>query len=284
VRPILVTGAGTLGQAFARLCHLRGLACQLTSRSQLDIADRDAVTRAFDRCQPWAVVNTAGYVRVDDAERDAERCQRDNVAGPVALAAACARDHIPLVTFSTDLVFDGAKRAPYTEADPPAPLGVYGRTKAEAEVRVLDRHDGALVVRTSALFGPWDPYNFVTSALRTLSAGGGVRAAHAAVVSPTYVPDLVHACLDLLIDGESGLWHLSNAGAVTWAELARIAVRLAGGDERLVEAVPGDALGWQAPRPTYSALSSDRGTLVPPIAEALDRYLRERQPAAGGRT
>lgn len=90
--PILITGAtGTLGRAFARICKKRNLAFRLLGRAELDIADQGAVERALLRHQPWAVVNASGYVRVDEAENDIERCFRDNVQGPAMLAAACAR-------------------------------------------------------------------------------------------------------------------------------------------------------------------------------------------------
>ncbi len=278
MRPILITGAtGTLGRAFVRLCDARGLAHHVTGRGELDIADPESVAAAFDRWQPWGVINTAGYVRVDDAEDDADRCGRENTLGPTVLAAECARHAVGLVTFSTDLVFDGAKREPYGERDLPAPLNVYGRSKHAGEQRVLDAHPGALVIRTSAFFGPWDPHNFVTATLRDLAAGSTVRAAHDAFVSPTYVPDLVQACLDLLIDGEAGLWHLSNDGATSWADLARTAARLSSLDEDLVIDVPGAHLGWRAARPLYSVLATERGAILPPLADALDRYLRDRE-------
>jgi dTDP-4-dehydrorhamnose reductase len=114
-----------------------------------------------------------------------------------------------------------AFREPYEEHDPPRPLCVYGRTKHEAEQRVQGAHPAALVVRTSAFFGPWDEHNFVAQSLRQLAAGRTVHAASDTTVSPTYVPDLVHTCLDLAIDGEAGVWHLANVGATTWEELAR---------------------------------------------------------------
>src|SRR5205823_1854885 len=124
-----------------------------------------------DSYRPWAVVNAAGYVRVDDAEREPEACFRANADGPAVLAAACASRGVQLLTFSSDLVFDGSKGAPYVESDPVSPLNVYGRSKADAEVRVLRELPAALVVRTSAFFGPWDEYNFVTMALRTMAEG-----------------------------------------------------------------------------------------------------------------
>lgn len=273
VQPLLVTGAtGTLGRAFARLCERRGLACQVLARAELDIADPSSVARAIDRVRPWAVVNTAGYVRVDDAEHDVERCFRENTIGPHVLARECARHGLALVSFSSDLVFDGARRAPYDEDHPTAPLNVYGRSKAEAETRVLDAHPGAMVVRTSSFFGPWDEHNFVTIALRALRAGRAFAAADDLVVSPTYVPDLVNACLDLLIDGESGLWHLTNGDAVSWAELARRAAALADVDATGLQPRRCDELGWRAQRPLYSALQSRRGAPMPSLEDALGRW------------
>jgi dTDP-4-dehydrorhamnose reductase len=276
VRPLVVTGAtGTLGQEFARACAHRGLPVRLLGRAEMDIASPDSVAAALDALRPWAVVNTAGYVRVDEAERDEAACFRENTTGPVTLAAACAARGVGLVTFSSDLVFDGEKGAPYVESDRPNPLGVYGRSKAAAEAGVLDAYPAALVVRTAAFFGPWDDHNAVTMALRDLDAGRAVRAADDAVVSPTYVPDLVHACLDLLVDGESGLWHLAGTSAWTWAELVRRAAEVAGRDPAGIEGCPTSTLGLAAPRPLYSALGSERGWLMPSADDALARYVRE---------
>ena len=110
--------------------------------------------------------------------------------------------------------------APIRESDPTSPASVYGASKVEAERRVLATHEGALVVRTSAFFGPWDRYNFVWKILNALSRGDAVEAGDD-IVSPTYVPDLVHEILNLLIDGGTGLWHLANAGSVSWYDFAR---------------------------------------------------------------
>lgn len=273
MQPILITGAtGTLGRAFCGIARERGLAYHTTSRAELDIADADQVAAVLDRWQPWLVVNTAGYVRVDDAERDPERCHRENALGPHILARRCQLARVALVSFSSDLVFDGAKRNPYEEGDRAEPLGVYGRTKYEAEHRVLDANPASLVVRTSAFFGPWDQHNFVTATLRELAAGHTVRAADDVTVSPTYVPDLVHACLDLAIDGECGVWHLANVGATTWSSLARAAASQAGLLPDRIVGVPAASLGYRAPRPPFSALGSTRGILLPKLEDALERY------------
>lgn len=276
-RVLLITGAtGTLGQAFARVCHRRGLAFRLLSRAEMDIADATSVRSVLGAHRPWAVVNAAGFVRVDDAERERYLCLRENAAGPAVLAAACHEHGSALLTFSSDLVFDGERRAPYVESDSVAPLNVYGLSKAAAERRLSALNPAALVVRTSAFFGPWDRWNFIAGTLETLRAGEAVIAAEDARISPTYVPDLVHTALDLLIDREHGIWHLANAGAVSWAEFARAAARLAGLDESLVRGCEQKALGLSAPRPLFSALGSERAALMPPWEDALARCLTHR--------
>ncbi|MBD1848692.1 family 1 glycosylhydrolase [Leptolyngbya sp. FACHB-711] len=278
--PLLITGAtGTLGQAFARLCEIRGIPYHLLSRQEMDITDSTSVAQALKELQPWAIVNAAGYVRVDDAEREPHLCHRVNAEGATILAEACADRGIAMVKFSSDLVFDGNRAEPYTESQQVAPLNVYGRSKAIAEQQVLAAHPNSLVIRTSAFFSPWDAYNFLTIALRTLSAGQPFIAASDAIVSPTYVPDLVNVTLDLLIDGESGLWHLANEGAIAWADLAREAARLAGLDHTRIDARPAKELNWVAPRPVYSALTSERGVLLPDLEQAIGRYLKERVSA-----
>jgi dTDP-4-dehydrorhamnose reductase len=270
--PLLVAGAGgTLGRAFARSCAERGLAVRALRRRELDITDRAAVDRALDESRAWGIVNAAGWVRVDDAERDPSGCTWANVAGAATLAAACAEHDVRLLTFSSDLVFDGEKGAPYVESDQPAPLGAYGRSKAKAESRTLALLPSALVARTAAFFGARDDANFVVRTLRALAAGEVVEAADDLVVSPTHVPDLVHASLDLLIDGEHGIWHLASSGSTTWAALARDVARLGGFDESLVRGRPASELGFAARRPRDSSLASERGSLMPPRDAALER-------------
>jgi dTDP-4-dehydrorhamnose reductase len=274
--PLAIVGAtGTLGKAFTRLCELRGITYRLLSRQEMDITNPASVDAVLAELKPWAVVNAAGYVRVDDAEREPDICLKVNAEGAANLATACARHKVALLTFSSDLVFDGIASNPYLENNTVAPLNVYGLSKALAEKMVLKAYEAALVIRTSAFFGPWDDYNFVTIALRQLAAGKTFVAAEDAIVSPTYVPDLVCASLDLLIDGESGLWHLANQGAIAWAELARLAAKQAGISVSNLIAVPTQELALVAPRPIYSVLGSNRGELLCDLDRVMSRYFDE---------
>lgn len=268
-RPIVITGAtGTLGRAFARICAQRGLACVLTSRSEMDITHPPSIDATLERLRPWAVINAAGYVRVDQAEQEQERCFLENAYGAEMLALACARLDIAYIAFSSDLVFDGTLGRAYVESDAVCPTCVYGHSKATAERLVQKAFPEALVVRTSAFFSPWDRYNFVHATLRALQEGKQVAASDAVMVSPTYVPDLVHSVLDLLIDRASGVWHLANQGLISWHGLATLAASAAGIDTRTLVRT-GDA------QAVATGLSSERGALLPPLEGALHRYVRD---------
>ncbi len=274
--PVVIVGAtGTLGKAFARLCEIRGITYRLLSRREMDITNPNSIDAVLAELKPWAVINAAGYVRVDDAEAEPDVCLRVNTEGAKNLALLCAQHNVAFVTFSSDLVFDGTVVNPYVENNPVAPLNVYGRSKALAEKGVLEVNPASLVIRTSAFFGPWDDYNFVTIALRQLSAGNTFTAAFDSTVSPTYVPDLVNTSLDLLIDGESGIWHLANVGAVSWADLARLVAKRAGVSISGLISLPTQELGLVAPRPSYSVLGSNRGELLPSLDFAIERYFQE---------
>ena len=276
IKPVLITGArGTLGRAFARICAARGIPYRLLSREELDIADRDSVKDVLVTIRPWAIINAAGYVRVDDAESDRERSYRENTLGPAVLADECVNRGISLLTFSSDLVFSGATQKPYVESDAVDPLNFYGLQKAKAEERVLTRMPGALIVRSSAFFGPWDEHNFVNLALRTLALNHEFRAAMDVTVSPTYVPDLVNGCLDLLIDGERGIWHVANEGELSWAALAETAAHYARVSTRRLVHCELQDLSLPAMRPRYSVLGSERGLLLPKLDSALRRFVAE---------
>ena len=268
-RKLVITGGtGTLGRALSRICEHRSLAHDLLSRADMDIADAASVEAALVRHRPWAVINAAGYVRVADAHRESERCFRENTTGAEMLARACAKLGIPYVTFSSDLVFDGSLGRAYVESDQVSPLCVYGSSKAEAERRVMQAFPDALVVRTSAFFGPWDRYNFVHAVLRDLAAGLRVEVSDETLVSPTYVPDLAHATLDLLIDRINGIWHLANQGVTSWYEFAERAARQAGLDASSLARTHGGGRGM-------TALSSERGLILPSFTSAIERYMKE---------
>lgn len=273
---LLVLGpTGTLGSAIARRCHERGLDILALSRGEMDITRPSDVSRAIGASQPWAVINATGFVDVDRAEVDCDSCMAVNWNGARLVAEACARVGAGLVTFSSDLVFDGANTTPYLESHPVSPLSMYGRSKVAQEQSVAECLPDALIIRTSAFLDALDERTFSAWVMTAASRGERIRTT-ADVVSPTYIPALADAVLDLLIDGERGVWHLANQGEVSWTALALRIVSESGGDPGLVnEVLPGET-GRVAPRPAYSALGSERAKLLPSLDESLDTLFRER--------
>ena len=128
-----------------------------------------------------------------------------------------------------------------------------------------------LIVRTSAFFGPWDRYNFLFNTIERLNRGEEVVASDKTVVSPTYVPDLVHATLDLLLDEERGIWHLTNQGAVSWHELAREIAGMAKLDASKIQLPEQD-------EKADTSLSSNRGLLLRPLDRALGDFVEHSEP------
>ncbi len=270
-RPVLVTSPATsLGRAFVEACDRRGLAWRAMA---VGTSDPDALDRALDGANPWAIVDTGAYTRVDDAEREREACWDANVHAPAALARRCAERGIPLVTVSSHLVFDGDAASPYVERDTPRPVNALGTSMLAGEREVLGAHDAALVLRLGSCVAPWDDRGFVARALRAFAARRPFRALADVTVTATFLPTAADAALDLVVDGERGVWHLANAGAVTWSELAVRAARHAGlSHDTLVPVSLADA-ALPAPRPRYSALASERGLLVGDIDEALADFV-----------
>lgn len=272
-RPLLIVGAtGTLGRALAAECALRDLTHVLTGRDRLDLRNAATIDAAIRELRPWGVINAAGWVRVDDAEAEPDACHAVNHTGALALARACAAQGVFTLNFSSDLVFDGGLDRPYHETDQPNPLGCYGQSKAVLEQALSELPGDHLVIRTAAFFGPSDRYNFAIQALQSLAAGQHFPAASDCQISPTYLPDLCRHALDLLLDGETGIWHLTNGTALTWHAFA---LRLAAAtrvDSGKLLALPGSELGWRAPRPANSALVSARARLMPSLEDAIERF------------
>lgn len=276
--PILILGGfGPLEQTFAYLCDIRGLPYRLLADGEINRADNTSVNKVLKELNPWAVIHTAGAIRVNEAEYETQRSAHEQTLEMPILADACAQHRTAFLTFSSDLVFDGLGLMPYVESDPVTPQCVYGNYQAQAEKAVLHQDPTALIIRTSALFGPWDTDSVVSPALREHLMHHWISSADETVISPTYIPDLVHACLDLLIDGERGIWHLTNTGSVTWAQFAQQVAKHAGICAKERENDPCQTGKSTASRPSYRALGSERGVLLSSWNDALSRALQNHQ-------
>lgn len=247
-RRLLVTGAGgQLGLALQRAFVDEDLLA-------LTHAGWDVSLPAPELPPVDLVLHTAAWTDVDGAEDDPQAVAAVNIGGTANAAALCASMGAPLVTFSSDYVFDGRKGRPYVESDSPNPLSAYGRSKLGSEAVA---GDDAWVIRSSWLFAETG-HNFVRTMLRL-----GRERDEVAVVAdqrgcPTYAAHLAAATRELVDNGSPrGVWHLAAAGDCTWGEFAEAIFDAAGLDCR-VRPITTAELGRPAPRPAYSVLRSER--------------------------
>ena len=243
-RRLLVTGAGgQLGRALQEAFADANLLA-------LGHADWDVALPAPELPPLDLVLHTAAWTDVDGAEDDPQTATAVNVGGTANVAAL----GVPLVSFSSDYVFDGRKGSPYVESDGPNPLSAYGRSKLGSEAAA---GEGAWIVRSSWLFAETG-HNFVRTMLRLGRERDEVAVVDDQRGCPTYAGHLAAAAREL-VDGDRprGLWHLAATGDCTWAEFAEAIFGEAGIDCR-VRRIGTAELGRPAPRPAYSVLRSER--------------------------
>ena len=224
-RPLLVLGAeGQVARALAALGPAEGWTVTRIGRAQADLATAEIAPLLAER-RPALVVNAAAYTAVDRAESEPGAARALNADLPARAARACAEAGVPLAHISTDYVFDGSKPAPYVETDPLAPLGVYGRTKAEGEAAVAAAGGRAAVVRTAWVYGA-EGANFVRTMLRLAETRDEVGVVGDQHGNPTWSQDVARACLrlgDRLCGGDrdaQGVFHATGEGDTTWAGFA----------------------------------------------------------------
>ncbi|MBN1946445.1 MAG: dTDP-4-dehydrorhamnose reductase [Bradymonadales bacterium] len=278
-RHLLITGAdGQLARALRSECQKRGTAATALDRSTLDIRHLALVRRCVADLKPDAIINCAAYNAVDRAESQfAEACLVNGI-GPRNLAIAAQEQGVPLVHFSTDYVFDGAKDTPYTIADQPRPLNRYGHSKRLGEQLVCFLTTRFYLVRLSWVFGHGKE-NLVTRVLRQAQQGQTLRYVTDQVSCPTYASDLAPAVLDLLETGAYGLYHVTSGTFCSRLEWVRTIVAMAGLPVP-VEAVDSSAFPDAAPRPRFSAmdpfpLKETIGREIPDWIDATRRFLKE---------
>ncbi len=209
--------------------------------------------------KPDVVVNAAAYTNVDGAEEDEGRCFAVNAEGVRNVAAACRERALKIVHFSTDYVFDGAQATPYTEDDPPAPRGVYARSKAAGEAYLREGSDNYLLIRTAWLYGPAGR-NFVKTILEKALHNPHLRVVDDQVGSPTYTLDLAGAVNVLLEQKQRGIFHVTNRGSCSWYEFTRKILDCARFAAVSVAPIKTTDLNLPAPRPSYSVLSTAKFT------------------------
>lgn len=218
---VLITGAhGQLGRALIAAAPADAEVLAL-GRAQLDIGDEPQVCAAVRTLAPDVIINAAAYTAVDRAESEPELAWRSNAHGPRHLARAAEKSGASLLHVSTDFVFDGTSPVPYAPDAPTRPLSVYGRTKAEGELAVLERlGERAAVLRTSWVYAPAGA-NFVRTMLRLMRERGAVRVVADQVGTPTAAHTVAQALWALCALPRLGvIHHWSDAGVASWYDFA----------------------------------------------------------------
>jgi len=234
---------GRTGQVAQALMRLAPEAVFL-GREAADLTDPAACAAAVHRVGPSAVINAAAYTAVDKAESDAAVAEAVNTLAPGAIAAACAQIDVPLVHLSTDYVFDGAGTSAFAPTQRPAPLGVYGRTKAEGEARVRAAGGAHAILRTSWVFSA-DGSNFVKTMLRLSESRDRLAIVADQVGGPTPAAAIAEACLVIAArlrasPALSGTYHFAGTPDATWAEFARTIFALSGRKVEVAEIATAD--------------------------------------------
>jgi dTDP-4-dehydrorhamnose reductase len=274
---VLITGAGgMLGRDVVLAAGNAGHDVVGFGHTELDVTDAAAVTAKVELERPDVVINCAAWTDVDGAEEAEEAALAVNGAGAGNVAAAAAAVEASVVYVSSDYVFDGAKGAPYVETDQTAPLSAYGRTKLAGEEATAAANKRHFVVRSSWLFGIGGS-NFVETMLRLSDTQNEVLVVRDQVGSPTYTWHLAYGLVRLIEGIEFGIHHMAAAGACSWYEFAREIFDQAKVECRVLSATT-EMLGRPAPRPPYSALTSQRRHAIelPPWRDGLAAYLSQR--------
>lgn len=283
-KAIVFGRAGQLGAELVRVFTEQGLQVTGFTRSDVDVTDAHAVEQAIGSVMPSIVLNATAYNMVDVAEREPEAAYAGNALAVRNIAVACRQADARLVHFSTDYVFDGSATRPYTEQDPPHPLGAYGVSKLAGEYYARAYLLDALVIRTCGVFGPRGVRtprgNFVETMLRLADREEPIRVVEDYIASPTYAPELARCTADLVVQNASGVFHIGGGEPISWFDYARMIFE----EAKLAPSLKASTEREHrtpARRPKYSALSNGKmegfGVQpMPPLRQAVSEYMRKR--------
>jgi dTDP-4-dehydrorhamnose reductase len=276
MKAMIIGATGLLGKALTN--EWSGDEVVGLGSRDVDIRDADKVREVVENHRPDWIVLAAAYTNVDECESHPELAVAVNRDGAVNVAQAARRTGAKLLFLSSDYVFDGTKTSPYEADDARNPQSAYGRSKAEAEVRLLEVLPECCIARTSWLFGIGGKC-FPDTILKLAASRSALDVVNDQRGSPTYSVDLSSVIIRLCRNYASGIVHVTNAGECSWFDFAREIVK-GGGLATEIRPVSSQQMARPAPRPAYSVLSPKSlqrySVTVPTWQDALQRYLRER--------
>ncbi|OGO48144.1 MAG: dTDP-4-dehydrorhamnose reductase [Chloroflexi bacterium RBG_16_64_32] len=273
---VLVTGGrGQLGRALQK--SLAQHQVSLLDLPEMDITKDDVVQRYFNELTPDLVIHAAAWTDTAGCEADPEQALLVNGEGSRIVAEACARSGAAMVYISSNEVFDGEKREPYGEDDPPNPINAYGRSKLAGERHVKSALERHYIVRTAWLYGA-GRVSFPEKVLEAATRDGSLKGVTDEVASPTWTADLAAGIAVLAQKAAPGTYHLTNSGHCSRFEWVQEILRMRGLSDLPVEPATLEEFGAPYHKPVFSVLSLDKarrtGIEMPSWQDALARYLR----------
>ena len=284
---VIIGSGGRLGAALTRECRDKFDVVGF-NHAQLDLTNFEQVREKVTAFDFGVLINCAAFTNVDLCETQRDQAFQINAEAPRVLAEICREKKAKLIHFSTDYVFDGEKREPYTEDDVAKPISVYGESKREGEKLVLQTQDRHLVVRVSWVFGPDRP-SFVDGVIKRARENEHVEAIADKFSTPTYTRDIAQVLPQFFENDVSGLLHFANAGECSWQEYAQFSLDCCRSlgiplKAKTVGALKlSDMKNWIARRPVYSVLSTTKyiaitGSTPRGWRDAVGDYVREFVP------
>jgi dTDP-4-dehydrorhamnose reductase len=257
---VLITGSdGQLGSCFKSLSKtVSEIEFYFYNSSELDITNEEAINRLFSKIDFDYCINCAAYTQVDQAEKESELAHLINTKGPELLAKTCSFKGVTLIHISTDFVFDGTKKFPYTEVDHINPLGVYGASKLKGEQAISEYLKEYFIIRTSWLYSQFGK-NFVKTILSLSQERSRISVVDDQLGSPTFAMDLAEAIVWVIKSKSEnyGLFHFSNSGVISWYDFASKIFEFKAID---IDLKPVKSMDFNtlAVRPSYSVLDSSK--------------------------
>ncbi|WP_368658029.1 dTDP-4-dehydrorhamnose reductase [Metabacillus halosaccharovorans] len=283
---VLVTGAnGQLGQEVVKLLQKNNIQCLPCSKEDMDITSKQSVQDKVITFQPNVIIHTAAYTHVDLAETNKDKAFSVNGLGTRNVAEVAEEIGAVVCYISTDYVFDGQSRVPYSEDSQPNPMTIYGKAKYEGEQYVRSICSHYFILRTSWVFGS-NGQNFVKTILKLSKEKSSIQVVSDQFGSPTYTVDLAAFIYNLIQTNLYGVYHVTNSGDCSWYDFAKSIVRISGRDVT-IEPVDTQSFPRPAPRPKYSVLkhANIQANNLPDLQhwqEALHAFLNEMGEVSNG--